>query len=329
MNRSLFSALVSAVVVCSVLTPGAVRAQTDELPDLDSLDPEEFEVESDLALYHSTGWFPRPHPGMSLMLLLEFGDVWDRAPGIRSQAFASTPFPFSHSDPFGDSDERDIMKSFSEEEEDDTPETGYNGYTLLFTANLPLPLVLRAEAGLLMADGLLFSSDRTRSFLEHNGSRRRFHEVGVVYMEEYLLKGSVGFSIPVYGAFLSNDNGLYRSTSTTVASYYYLHGAITGLYAVSSKAAQYAQIADVKDRLRYDNGADTVRLQPRAMLEGTQRSRTAVSVAVGWALSSQSVSLCIEPFVMIPITPVLGDAEWRQIMGGVRMALGYQWGTGL
>lgn len=304
------------VFCCSILA-----AQDDQLPDLEHLDPDTFQLEDDLTLYHSTGWFPRPYAGFALTFLWENGDIWDRASGIRSAAFVPTRFAFSHSDPYGDSDERDIKKSFSDEEDDDTPTTGYSGYSFALTANLPVPAVLRLEAGFLVTDGLLFSSDRTRSFLTYNGTRRDFHEVGVVHLEEWLLKGSVGLNIPVYGAFLIAGEG-------AVSSYYYVHGGVTALWQVSNRGTQYAQIADAKDDLRYGNGADTVRLQPRASWDNVNTFRTAISAGIGWNFSGQFFSFSFEPFVMLPITSMLDDADWKQITGGVRLFMGYQWGTG-
>lgn len=302
------------------LCAGIVQAQQEQLPNLEHIDPDEFTVEDDLTLYYSTGWFPRPYAGYTFSLLMESGDVWDRASGIRSASFVPTRYAFSHSDPYGDSDEREVRKSFSEDNEDDYPETNLSGYSLAVTANLPLPAVLRLEAGLLISDGVLFSSDRTRSFLGYDGTRRDFHEVGVIYLEEWLIKGAVGVNIPVYGAFVIAGEG-------AISSWYYAHGGVTAMWQVSNRGTQYAQIADAKDDLRYGNGADTVRLQPRDSWRNVNTFRTAISAGIGWNLSAQFFHFSFEPFVMLPLTSVLDDAEWRQVVGGVRFFLGYQWGT--
>lgn len=298
-----------------------LSAQDDQLPDLEHLDPDTFEVEDDLTLYQSAGWFPRPYAGFAFTFLWESGDIWDRASGIRSASFVPTKFAFSHRNPYGDSEERDIRESFSDDNDDGYPSTGFSGYSLALTANLPLPAVLRLETGLLVTDGILFSSDRTRSFLTYNGSRRGFHEVGVVHLEEWLLKGSVGLNIPVYGAFLIAGEG-------AVSSYYYVHGGMTAMWQVSNRGTQYAQIADAKDDLRYSNGTDTVRLQPREAWDNTNTFRTAISVGIGWNVAAQFFSFSFEPFVLLPVTSVLTDAEWKQVTGGARLFIGYQWGTG-
>jgi hypothetical protein len=318
MNRGWYVLrLMILVVVCSYV----VYAQDDQLPDLEHLDPDTFQVEDDLTLYQSTGWFPRPYAGFALTLCWENGNIWERASDIRSAAFVPTRFAFSHRNPYGESEEREVKEAFSEDNEDAHIINWASAYTLMLTANLPFPAVLRVETGLFMTDAVLFSSDRTRSFLTYDGTRRDFHEVGVVYLEEWLLKGSVGLNIPVYGAYLIAGRG-------AISSYYYVHGGMTGLWQISNRGTQYAQIADAKDDLRYANGTDTVRLQPRRPWDQVNTFRTAVSVGIGWNVAAHFFSFSFEPFVMLPVTSVLDDAEWKQVIGGVRMSIGYQWGTG-
>lgn len=319
-------------LMCVLVLGGAAvaQAQSNELPDLDSINPDEFEVESDMLGRHSAGWFPRPYPGYTLSFMVAGGqgsDVWDKASGLRSTALVPTTFAFTHRNPYANNDQRTIIKPFartddSDGEEDEYPETDYEEYSLLFTANLPFPAVVRAEAGLLVTDGILFSSDKTRRFLAYSGTRQSFHEVGVLHREEWLLKGSIGVDVPVYGAFVQVED-------LVISSYYYVHGSVTGVALISGKSTQYAQIADVKDGLRYANGTDTVRLQPRGEWDNVHSFRTALSVGIGWNISVQFFSLRLEPFIMIPLTSVLRDAEWKQYMGGIRLSLGYQWGTGI
>lgn len=314
----MLSLLYIALVSAFMLLAPCLRAQVDELPDLDSLRPEDFNVETDLVLYHSTGWFPRPFPGFALVGRFEGTDIWDNARSIRSAAFAPTAFPFSHSNPYGDSEERDIKKKFSDDNEDDYPETGLTGYSLMFTLNLPFPLVLRADAGLLFADGLLFSSDRTRSFLDDNGSRRDFHEVTGFYLEEYLLKGSLGAQIPVYGAFVDAED-------LKLSSYYYIFGEYTAFYSVDRIATQYTQIADAKDKLRYNGGSDTATVRSMTEIPAFNRFRRAVTVGMGWSFSAGPIAFSFEPYISLPLTSVLKDAEWKQYIAGARFGIGYQW----
>ncbi len=313
MKISLFFAVLCSVV----LGYGNLYAQ-EELPDLDNLKPDEFEIESDLILYHSEGWFPRPFPSSALTVRFEGTDIWDKARSIRSAAFVPTVSPFSHSNPYGDSDERDIKKAFSDDDEDDYPVTDLSGYSLLFTLNLPLPLVLRADAGILFADGLLFSSDRTRRFLDDNGSRRDFHEVTGFFLEEYLLKGSLGVQIPFYGAFVDGEDG-------KLSSYYYVFGECTALYSVDRTATQYAQIADAKDQLRYNNGSDTVVVRTMTDVPALRLFRPSATTGIGWSFGIAFFTFNFEAYVSLPLQSVLKDAEWRQYMGGARFGLGYQW----
>ncbi len=308
---------VFAAVCCLVLGYHTLHAQ-EELPDLDSLDPDTFDITIDLMIYHSTGWFPRPYPGFALVARFEGMDIIDRARSIRSAAFVPTTSPFSHSDPYGDNDERDIKKAFSDEEEDGNPVTGLSGYSLLFTLNLPFPMVLRADAGILFADGLLFSSDRTRSFLDDNGARRAFHEVSGFFLEEYLLKGSIGVQIPLYGAFIDAEDG-------KLASYYYVLGEYTALYSVDRTATQYAQIADAKDKLRYNNGMDTVVVRSMTDVPALNLFRPVATIGAGWSFNAQFFAFNFEIYAALPTKPVLKDADWKQYMVGGRLGLGYHW----
>lgn len=309
-----YNLLCAALLVCVC---GSAHAQED-LPNLDSLDAENYTVESDLMGFSSSGWFPRPFPGGSLSLGFVGGDTWDKAASIRSAAFSPTKFPMSHSNPYGNSSERRVKKRFSDEEEDDIPQTNMVEYTLNATFNMPLPCILRADAGLLIATSQLFSSDRTRSFLSDNGTPHGFHEVTSYHFVDYMLKGSIGVQVPVYGAFVQGED-------IGMSSYYYVFGEYTALYSVDRLATQFAQIADAKDDLRYNNGLDTVVVHSTSDIAEMNTFRPSVVVGVGWSANAYVLCFTFEVFAGLPLRPVLRDADWKQYTGGISFTLGYQW----
>jgi hypothetical protein len=305
------------------LASTAARAQDDDTDttwdDL-GLDPEGFKLDDDIFGHVSTGWFPQPYTAFTFSVSGPFfyQDVWDHAPGIRPRGFRPTTEPFSDSNPY-DSDEREILQPNSEEEEDDGyPTTEFQDYSVNFLYNLPFPMVLRANAGVQISDGLLFSNDNSRSYLTIGGAKQQFKEVGVAHLKQYSLVGTGGIVIPVYGGFIKNE-------STVLASYYYIYGGYSLAYAVSSKGTQYSQIASAKDQIRYGNGADTVTLIYQSKFEGLNRLREAIEVGIGWNLAFDDVAMGMEAFVSLPRTSVLDDVECKQYFAGFRISLGYQW----
>jgi len=282
---------------------------------LDTLDfPEE-----DIIGHTSTGWFPQPYFATSLSLSsLVAGDIFDRGSGLRSRAFVPTAEPFGWRNPYTN-DERDILQPNSNEtEEDGYPVTNYSEYLLTYLINPPFPAIVRVSAGLRISEGLLFSSDTSRSYLGLNGIPQPLKEVGVVNLEEYSIAGTAGLEIPIYGAFIDND-------IITLSSYYFLFAGVTGTYAVSSEATQYAQIANAKGELRYGNATDTVRMFHERKLEGLNDLRVGYEIGIGWRFAAENFVFGLEPYITVPMTTVVKDAEWRQYPLALRISLGYQW----
>lgn len=317
----LVALLLLAAAVC--MAPLQLRAQDDIDSTWDAYgeNPEAFVLDDDIFGHVSTGWFPQPYVGYTLSYggTFLFADVFDRAPDIRSRSFMPTTVPFSDRDPFDRSKEREILQPNSDEEEDDGyPTTDYSEYSLQFLFNLPFPLVLRGSAGLQVTEGLLFSDDRSRSYLTIGGAKQQFKEVGVVHLKQYSIAGTGGLVIPVYGGFIKNE-------ALRFGSYYYLFGGVSAAYAVSSKGTQYVQIADAKEQIRYRNGTDTVTLINKRVFDGLNRLRTAVEVGVGWNIAFESLAFGFEAFTSIPQSSVLNDSDWKQYFVGLRATFGWHW----
>lgn len=304
-----------------LLCCGAGYAQVPDGGDTTDLppNPEDFKYESDLIGHYSHGWFPQAFPGHSLQYFgnAVFSDVYDVANNLRSASLRPTTVGFSWRNPYR-GDEQDIKKPYKDDNEKEYPVTDYSEYGLSFTLNLPMPAILRLDGALRVMDGLLFSNDTTRSYLGLNGVPRPFKEISVVYLEEYRLAGSAGFDIPFYGVYLVSE-------VATISSVYYIHAAANADYALISRATQYTQIANAKSEIRYHNGADTVDLLDGVKLSGLNRLRTGIDVGLGWRFCVEGFALNFEMFANIPMSSVLNDADWKQVSGGFRIGLGYQW----
>lgn len=315
----LSAALLLALTMILATDAAWGQDETDTTWDDLGLDPEGFKFDEEIFGHVSTGWFPQAYSAYTLSLSSHlFADVYDHAPGIRPRAFRPTTSPFTQSNPYR-SDEREILQPNSDEEEDDGyPTTGLQDYSISFLYNLPMPAVLRVNAGLQISEGLLFSSDNSRSYLTIGGAKQQFKEVGVAHLKQYSLVGTGGIVIPVYGGFIKNEGA-------TFASYYYLYGGYSFAYAVSSKGTQYSQIASAKDQIRYGNGGDTVTLINKDRFEGLNRLREAIEVGIGWNVAFESGAFGVELFASLPRTSVLDDVEWKQYFVGFRVSLGHHW----
>lgn len=287
---------------------------------LDTLNPEDFSFGSDLIGHYSHGWFPQAQTASSLSFASTafFADVYDVANNVRPSSFRATTAPFSWHNPFGGGERKILQPNTDKEEEDGYPTTSYEEYMLRYTYNLPMPLILRGSAGLRVTDGMLFSNDTTREYLGLNGIPQPLKEIGVAWLKEYALTGSVGVNIPFYGVFLESE-------AVTIASYYYLHLGLSASYSLSSRLTQYEQIANAKNEIRYGNGADTVTLLYRTSMPDLNKLRTSIDVALGWNFAIEFGTISLEAFGSYPITPVVNDADWKQYYVGLRGSIGYQW----
>ncbi|MEO5929197.1 MAG: hypothetical protein ABIR47_04640 [Candidatus Kapaibacterium sp.] len=312
----LHAAWILALLAISV----CARAQdADTTWDDLGLDPKGFTFDDETIGHVSRGWFPQAYAGYTLMYSGPFGDTFDAATDIRPRAFSPTTAPFSWHNPY-EGDERKIYQPNKDEEEDDGyPSTSYDDYSLQFLYNLPMPAVIRLGAGLQVTEGMLFSLDNSRHYLSLGGSRQPLKEVGVAYLKQYSLAGTVGLDIPIYGAFIKTE-------ALSLSSYYYLFGGYSFAYAISSKGTQYEQIANAKQAIRYGNGSDTATLIDKRTFDGLQRLRRSIDVGIGWnVMGVDFLALSMEGFVSIPQTSLLDDSDWKQYFVGLRISLGIHW----
>ena len=300
---------------------------------LDSLNMEDFDFNVDQIYTYSRGWFPTPYQASSISFFGDFiySDVHDRATGLRSSALVPTTEPFDWHDPYNcsglgkffgfDCREKQILAKNSDEPlEDGYPRTYLTELGLRFLYHLPFPAILRAEAMYRGSEGLLYSEDTSRSYLSFDGSPRPFREISVLYHNQDAVAGSIGLQIPVWGVFFDSD-------FSSIGSYYYVFGNVSADYALFRRTIQYAQIADAKDQIRYENEQDTVTLMNTTSPKGIRQLRTSWEAGMGVGFSAEFVVLGLEAFLSVPMTSMLDDGDWKQYYAGLRFSIGYQWGT--
>ena len=321
--------------------PGPGDDDWNEDWTLDSLDPDDFDFDTEQIYHLSRGWFPTPSKGASLSLSKDvfYSDVHDRTTGLRTAALKSTTEPFDWHNPyacglfdyffdegltgglFGGCEERTILKVNSDEATDERyPRSSFSEWGLRFLYHLPFPAVLRAEGAYRSVQGMIFSEDTSRSYLSLEGVPRSFREITAVHHSQHVLSGAIGLQIPIYGIFFDSDFG-------EIGSYYYLYGGVGADYGVATKTIQYAQIADAKDQLRYHNGQDTVTVMLESNTPGINRLRTSIEGAMGWNFTAEFFVFGFEAFISVPTTSLVTDGEWKEYYAGLRFNIGYQWGT--
>ena len=131
-----------ALVGSAAAQPGSGDDGKDDWNEdwtLDSLDPDDFDFDTEQIYHLSRGWFPTPSRGVSLSLVTDvlYSDTHDRATGLRTAALKPTTEPFDWHDPyacgffdywldegltsglFGGCEERTIRKSNSDDPTDE------------------------------------------------------------------------------------------------------------------------------------------------------------------------------------------------------------------
>lgn len=289
----------------------AQEIQPDSTVNLEELNPDEFKFEPDFEYKASYGWFPVPVDNyFNISLEYMSGDISDLTSDINPAGFIKTKHPYSGNNPLSD-DERKIMQSYKNSEvDDDYPETDFwsIGFHALF--NTRFPLIFRIHTALSFNEGLLFSLDEKKSFLNYNGIKTTFKEASIIYQDEIMFSAGINCLIPFYGAFASIE--------MPVVSYYYLSFGINWGYPLSSNTTQYTQIANYKDYIRYKNGQDTIHLITEKTLSDLNYSRYYANIGLGFEFDIARIGIGMEFYVSAPLNSVVKDALWKQWIYGLK-----------
>ncbi len=288
----------------------------DSVLNLEDLNPYDYVFKPDYKIDASYGWFPKPTINFyNLALDFQTGDIYDIAHDIRPSGFVTTNSSFTGSNLISRNERKIMRKNENNETDDDYPATSYESYGLNFRFTPYIPLIFRIHAILSINDGMLFSVDESRSFLNLSGSKQNFKEAGIAYISEITLNSGINLIIPVYGAFANIE--------VPLQSYYYLSLGVSGAYVVSSDLTQYSQIADAKESLRYSNGQDTINLMKRERLSDLNKFRYYADVGIGWELDIYKIGIGLEAYVSLPMNSVVTDEQWKQYIIGLRMSVNF------
>ena len=206
--------------------------------------PEILLEEEDLQMKYSAGYFPIPmNWSFTTGIIFQPAILNNTARHIRPTGLARTNFDYSgvfHSDDAY----LDYKQKFSDDNESNSLDNdSYGiGLELLLTPKLGIPVQLRASSLITWNTGMLYSEDKSKSFLDYNSHSRNYLEVGVILLEETIFELNTGINIPIYGAFISQQ--------TDFSSLYTLYLGTNITKVISSSATQYLQIGDVKDKIR-------------------------------------------------------------------------------
>ncbi|OGU95024.1 MAG: hypothetical protein A2220_09685 [Ignavibacteria bacterium RIFOXYA2_FULL_35_10] len=298
-----------------------VYAQEDLPPDstinLEELNPDEFVYTPDYEIKASYGWFPVPVDNyFNLSLEWMGGDISDLASWISPSGFVKTKFPYTGNNPLS-GDEREIMRANEnlEVEDEEYPETDNLGIGFHAIFNIKLPLIFRIHTTLSFNEGMLFSLDETKSYLNYNGNKNPFKEASIVYQDEIMLNAGIDCLIPFYGAFAKLE--------VPIQTYYYLSFGINFGYTISSLTTQYSQIVDAKDFLRYNNGQDTVHLITERTLSDLNYSRYHANIGLGFEFDIARIGFGMEFYVSVPLNSVVKDALWKQYVYGLKTNINF------
>ncbi len=296
--------VVYIAMIFSILSEAVSQEQEiDSLWNLEELNPEDFDFSPDFTMNYSKGWFPRPlKTTMGIGIFYSGGSLYDIAYRLRSSSFVPTYNAFQGG--FGFSTDQEIIKKKNtSEDEDDFPQASiWNlGISTIFSSKY---LLLEGRAYYSRSHGILSSIDDTRSFLNLSGKKQKFLEGAVVHIAEHNIGLSLNTIIPVWGAFIFEQNSM--------SAYYYLKAGITWEFPLTSGATQYFQILDVKDDLRYRSGADTVRVMFEEKLRTINSVRQRFEFAIGTILDVSVLVFDMNFAYSCMLNSVIEDAVWKQ-----------------
>jgi hypothetical protein len=307
-------------------TPPKVPVDSLETLDFPEEFPEDFDFQSEFFAYVSSGWFPTPFPRQAILIGIQSIAKVDEARNIRSSGFVPTTNPLQGNVLFRDRhrsfpDEYFItVDPFSEETaiDDIAPIPYCNEYSIDYILQGYVPIFLQFRAGYREARTILTSVDTSRSYLSLAGNKKNFTEITSIDIFERRLFFTPKVVIPIYGLYsITEDQSL--------SSVYYLFGSYDMEHVFSIDIHQYAQLADVKQELRYENGTDVQTIERKNRLSTLNNFRATVHSGMGIDFSADFFRFQLEAFAGFPTRSILNDDSWRQFPWGFRFNLGFEY----
>lgn len=262
--------------------------------------------EEEVQMQYSSGYFPIPqYWGFTVGLLFQPSFLINSAEGIRPTGLVETNFPYT-SNYENEDDYLNFKEKFSEDDESSytSNESIALGLEFKLTPDIGIPVELRASTAIAWNTGMLYSEDNTKSYLHYNNRPERFLEIGNILLEETVLEFAGGVNIPIYGAYVSQPVDFSSTYSL------YIGANLNEL--LSSNTTQYLQIGTPKNKIRYENGLDTLHLLTEIELPTLVKSRLYIEVGISTGFEAIGYGFLMELKYMIPTQSILIDNYWRQ-----------------
>lgn len=300
-----------------------IRLDSSEVIDFPEEFPEDFDFQKEFFQYVSSGWFPIPFARQAVLVGLNASSKIDEVRNMRSAGFVPTTNPLQGNVFFRDryrafpDDYFYTVDPFSTEitEEQSIVSPYLNEYSVDYILQGYLPLYAQFRTGYRESRSVLTSLDTSRSYLTLAGNKKNFTEITTIDIFERRWFFTPKLMIPLYGLYAITED-------QSISSVYYLFGSYDMEYVFSVEVHQYAQLADVKQELRYENGTDVQTIELKEHLSTLNKFRTNLNVGGGIDFSIDNFRLQLELYAGYPTRSILNDASWREFPWGVRFLLG-------
>ena len=292
------------------------QPREEEEWNLDSLqyNPEEFE--SDFELDISTGWFPRLYSEDIFLWNVYFntGNLWSDALIKNHLELGKAVnqweayFDLTY-------EERSMREKYSKDLNDNKPYTGFSEFGLGVIFPFLNAVYLNANAAFYWQTDILADVYKTKEYRTNDNQIKNFKEANIIELYEHGLDYSLDMKIPIYGAsaFMSQH----------IASFYYITAGIGGKYLFNSEAMQYLQIATEKDKISFANGYDTLVVMQNRTLNAVEYSKYNINLGVGMITIADTFNIGFDVLYSFPVVDALKDAYWRQHIGKLSIYIGF------
>lgn len=301
--------LVIYFLTCFVLLGQEKEWNPKSFDSLDvELKQEDFQLDEELDIKYSKGYFPVPLEwNFNIGIFSKIGYISNAANNITPSGLVTTNKPYK-SEYNSDSDYLDFKEKYSDDDDGSSQDNEiYSvGLEYLLTPDLGIPLQIRASTLITWNTSILYSEDKSKSYLDYDKGQSSFLEIGNIILEETNLEFNAGINIPIYGAFVKSQ--------VKYQSLYTLYFGVSMTEVLSSESTQYLQIGDAKDKIRYENGLDTINLVTDYELPTLRGSRLAFETGIGMNFIVNNFGLLYELTFTIPHNSILKDDIWKQSM---------------
>ena len=201
---------------------------------------------------------------------------------------------------------RNFKKKFSDEEEEShiNTESYIWGLDFRLTPDIGFPIIFRAATMFTWSTDILFSVDYSKSYLDFDNTLHNYFEINNLLLEETLLESKLGVSIPIYGAFSSNP--------IPFSSIFSLYLGVNNAQVLSSRASQFVQIGNAKDKIRFENGLDTLVLTSNVELSSLVKNRFGMEIGIEHGAEIGGIGYNFWMNALIPTESILSDEPWKQ-----------------